>query len=132
MVRRSWLGVLLLVAGCDLFGSRLAGDWDIEVIDAERCGMEVELEGSKDDVEGEGEIDCRIYFEGSYYYDIVNDDAEVEGDLDGDAFELEVTFYDDFFEEELSSTLEGEVDGDEMSGDIYIEGEWFGEFEGER
>jgi len=137
MMTKRWMtawmcAAAVLATGCDLFGGRLAGEWEVEVVDADRCGMEMTLEQSGGDVEGDGEIDCRVFFEDGYYYDMVSDDADIEGDLDGDEFELTVTFFDDFFGEELESTLEGEVDGDELTGDIYIEGEWFGEIEGER
>ncbi len=129
------LCALTLAAGCQILGPNMTGDWDIDVVDADDCTMELELEQEGDDLEGEADIECRLFFTvsgESYYYDLSARGVDVDGDIDGDEFELEIEFYDDFFEDDVEMVLFGELDGDDIDGDIELFGDDWGEFEGRR
>jgi len=130
------LSLLTLVA-CDQFAQPdITGDWEIELTDADHCLITMELEQDGDELEGEADVECRIFFtyDGeSYYYDVDARGVDLEGELDLDRmdFEIDLEFYDDFFDENIEITLEGEVDGDQMEGDAEVFGDDWGEFEGE-
>ncbi len=125
---------LALLTGC---GPGLSGSWTIEVTDADDCTMELEIDTKGDDAEGEADVECRLFFQfydELVYYDMEADGVDITGDWDkkGGDFEIEIEFYDDFFEDDVEITLEGELDGDDIEGDVMVDGDDFGEFEGER
>ncbi len=110
------------------------GEWDLEVPDADSCSFELDLEQDDDELEGESEVDCRVWFnldDGSYYYDFQVDDAEVEGEIDDGEVELAISFYDSFFETEIEWVIEGEIDGDEFEGELFLFDDFFGDIEGD-
>ncbi len=113
----------------------ITGEWEIGLEDAERCDFRLELEQEDDEIEGEAHVECRIYLNidgETYYYDVDERDADVEGELEEDGdFELVVEFWDDVFGAELSFEFEGEVEDDEMEGDVTLDGSDWGEFAGE-
>jgi hypothetical protein len=124
-----------LLTGCGLLGPSLEGRWDVELTDLDDCTAEIDLVQDGDDLSGDADVFCRVYFEYSgelFYYDFEESKADVEGSRDGADFELEITFYDDFFEYEVEVVLEGTLDGDRIEGDAEIDGDDAGEFEGER
>ena len=130
------LSLLTLVACDQLTPLDITGDWELELTDAEHCLITLEIEQDGDDLDGEADVECRIFFnyDGEYYYyDMEVRGADLEGDIDLDRmdFEIEIEFYDSFFEENIKVVLEGDIDEDEMKGDAEVFGEDWGEFEGE-
>jgi len=110
------------------------GEWDLEVPDADLCSFEFDLEQDDDELDGDGEVDCRVWFtvEGeAYYYDFQSDDAEVEGEIDDDEIVLEISFYDSFFEADIEWVIEGEIDDDEFEGELFYFDSFFGDIEGD-
>jgi hypothetical protein len=139
MTRNLTLATLTLAAslfsGCAVL-TPMQGDWEVELTDADDCTVALELEQTGDEVEGEADLTCRIYITSggeTYTYDMEEDGIEVVGefDRDGNEFTLELEFYDSFFEADIEIVLEGELDEDELEGDAEINGEDWGEFEGE-
>jgi len=129
--------LLLLVSGCGTLGPGLSGDWEVEVVEAESCTMEMELDQSGEDIEGEADLDCTIFYTfygENFWYQMEASNADVEGEIDrsdGD-FELEVNFYDTFYEEEIVIELSGELDGDDIEGEVILFDSDWGDFEGSR
>lgn len=113
----------------------MSGEWEVELEDAERCDFRFELEQEDDEIEGEALVECRIYFtlDGeSYYYDIDERNADVEGEVEDDGdFELVVEFWDEVLGADLTFEFEGEVEDDEMEGDVTLDGSDWGDFAGE-
>ena len=129
--------VLLFLAGCDALGPGLNGDWDLEVVNADDCSMTLELEQAGEDIDGDADVDCMLFFNiyGEVFsFTLEAKGADVKGDIDkkDGEFDLEVSFYDSFFEDEIVIELSGEMDGDDIEGDIVVDGADFGEFEGSR
>ena len=129
---------LLGLVACDLPSKLIdiTGDWKLELTDAEACLIELEVEQDGDKLEGDALVECRVYFwigDEQYYYDLEEDRVELDGeiDLDDGEFEIDLEFYDDYFEMNIEIVLEGEVDGDEMDGDVEILGDDWGSFKGE-
>ncbi len=138
-MRLNLTGLLALAAltGCDLLDGKMSGDWDLEAVDADDCTMTMEIDQSGDELEGESDVDCLLFLtigDDFFTYDMEASNADVEGDIDRDDgdFEIEVSFYDDFFEGEIVIELSGEVDGDDIEGEIIVDGDDFGDFEGEK
>jgi hypothetical protein len=136
MFNRALLFALSLTAmGCSALFHPMEGDWELEVVDADDCTMELEIEQDGDELDGEAEVHCVLFFDVGgelWYYEMESDDADLTGDVDGDRFELVVSFYDDFYEEEIEIVLDGQRDGDDLEGDIEVDGEDYGDFEGSR
>jgi hypothetical protein len=129
------LGLSTLSTGCDLFGPSMTGTWDVEVVDADDCTVELELEQHGDEISGEADLFCRVYFSyygETFYYDYDEGHVDVEGDIDGDEFELILEFWDDVFEYDAEVVLTGTLDGDEIEGEVELDGDEFGDFEGDR
>jgi len=116
-------------------GSHLDGKWEIELVDADDCQIDLDIEQDGDDLEGEADINCVLFYE--YYgevwsYEMEHDGVDLTGEVDGEDFEIELEFYDEYFDEDLEFVLVGEVEDDEMDGDAELSGTDFGEFEGSR
>lgn len=132
-----FLTTVLLVStlgGCNLFGPRMTGDWSVEVLDADDCTADLEIEQKGDELSGEADLFCRLFFqvEGeTYYYDLEARGVDLEGDIDGDEFELRFEFRDELYDK-VEVVLIGELDGDDIEGEVEINGDYFGDFEGER
>lgn len=123
----------LALAGCDLFAPA-AGSWELEVDDAERCTVDMEIEQSGEDLVGEADIDCRIYFSingESYYYDLEERNVDVEGEYDGGEIELEMSFFDDFLDSSMEIVIEGELEEGEFEGELILDGDEFGDISGD-
>jgi hypothetical protein len=123
----------LALMGCGLLGSPMQGDWAVELVDADQCTVDMEVEQSGSDLDGEADVNCRLFFSyggESYYYDMEARGAELSGDFDGGDFEITIEFYDEFYEDDIEITLEGEVDGEDIDGDVEVNGDDFGDFEG--
>jgi hypothetical protein len=136
---RTFLTLTILIAGlatltaCD--DLPMTGEWEVELPDAEACTIELEIFQDEDDLEGVAELDCTIYVETGNEifepYTLRFDDLEVDGEIDGEDFEIEIEF-DAAILGRLEFVLSGEVDGDELEGEVELNGLYFGEFEGER
>jgi len=129
--------LLLITGGCDAFGPGLNGSWEVEAVDVDACTMDLELDQNGDDVDGEADLACTMFFNiygEQFYYEMEASNADVEGDIDKSdgEFDLEVSFYDSFFEEEIVIELSGEIDKDEMEGEIVVADADWGDFEGRR
>jgi len=126
---------LALLSGCSLF-TPAAGRWDLEVEDADDCGMEMTLEQSSSALTGDADISCRIYFEygGEYYsYDIEARGVAVDGRYDkefGDV-DLELSFYDEELQTEIELEVEGDLRDGWFEGELFMNGERFGDLTGD-
>ncbi len=127
--------LVLLVGGCDLIGPKMQGDWEVEVVDADDCTLDLEIDQKGKDLEGEADVKCNIYFSfyGEVYnYEMDHDNVDIEGEIDGDKFEIVLEFYDDFYEDDIEVVLTGEVDGEDIEGEVEVDGDELGDFEGSR
>lgn len=111
------------------------GKWEIDFIDADDCQVDIDIEQDGEDLEGEADVYCVLYYD--YYgelwtYVMEYDGADVEGEVDGEDFEIEIEFYDEVIGETVDLVLFGEFDDDEMEGDALLFGSDLGEFEGDR
>jgi hypothetical protein len=127
---------LMLLTGCTLFQKPARGDWELEVEEADACGMEISLEQDGEDLFGDADVDCRIYFSydgQNYYYDVVARGESVEGsyDFDDGEVELELSFHDDGLDVDIELVLEGELDEGEFEGELYMNDEFFGDVIGD-
>ena len=126
---------LLTFVACDPQPD-ITGVWELELVDADHCLVSLDLEQDGEDIYGEADLECTLYFSidgESYTYEMEADGAKLEGtfDFDRQEFEVEFEFYDDLFEQDIEIALEGEVFVDEMEGEVTLGGEDWGEFEGE-
>jgi hypothetical protein len=118
--------------GCNK-APEMTGTWEIEFVDAYDCGLELELEQYGDELEGEADFHCvtfPVIDDQEYEYEMSYRGVEVEGEFEDGEFELELTIRDDLWGT-WDLVLEGELDIDELEGDVEVNGEDLGEFEGE-
>jgi len=125
----------LFLSGCAL-RAPAAGDWELEVEDADMCEIEMELEQDGEDVFGDADVNCRIFFNYGgevYYYDLEARGADVEGEFDFNDSEitLEISFYDNYLEDTIELEIEGEIEEDEFDGELWINGDRFGDIQGD-
>jgi len=124
----------LFSTGCDLLNQQAAGTWELEVEDAEMCELELELEQDGEDLEGEADLLCRLYFSydgETFYYDLQTNGADVEGSYEDGEVELEASFYDEGFDAEIRLEIEGELEDGEFEGELMLDGDYFGDLSGE-
>ena len=122
----------LLTVGCDMF-SPATGSWELEVEDADRCTVDMDIEQAGDELSGEADVSCRIFFnyDGEvYYYDMEQRGVYIEGDYDEGDIELEMRFYDDFLADNIEVIIEGELEDGEFEGELLLEGDLFGDVSG--
>ena len=119
-------------AGCELM-KPAAGSWELEVEDAERCIIDMDLEQDADDLDGDADVSCRLYFtyyDELYYYDLEHRNVSVTGDYDQGEVELELRFYDDFYETTIEIDIEGELEDGDFEGEMILGGNYFGDLAG--
>ena len=122
----------LLAAGCGVFGGgpKIEGDWegDCETENSDDQNFDYEFSLSfekeeKDRATGEGDFDSSVDTQyGGYDFSGESDDLEANLDDEGD----EWTIDGDFEIDQAESTMEMEmtsveIDGDDMSGDIFLD-----------
>jgi hypothetical protein len=137
---------MLTLVACDQLNSKFEGEWEIEMVDADHCEITLDLEQTDEELEGEADIECTVYWYDSYFgeyypFDLEVDGIDVEGEIDDDGeFDIEldkftVTFYDGYWDSYWDATyevvLEGEVDDGDIDGDVEVNGEDWGEIEGD-
>ena len=123
----------LFTAGCDLM-TPAAGSWELEVEDAERCYIDMDLDQEADELDGDADVFCRLYFtygDELYYYDLDHRSVSVTGDYDQGDVELELSFYDDFYETTIEIEIEGELEDGEFEGEMILGGSYFGDLAGD-
>ena len=84
MATRTWMTLLtalsLNLGGCNLIGPNMVGDWEVDVVDADDCNLEMEIEQKQGELTGEADLSCRLFFDiygEQFYYDMVEDGLDL-------------------------------------------------------